>query len=134
MARSLLGICGMPTSQHCVLGRSGETLACEELARRGYAILDRRYRTRAGEIDIVCRDGDVLVFTEVKTRRTGRYGVPAEALTVAKRRQVAAMAADWLARHHVRPSRCRFDVVSIRIAPDGRAEIEVFANAFLAGE
>jgi putative endonuclease len=124
----------MRTSQHCALGRSGETLACEELARRGYAILDRRYRTRAGEIDIICRDGDVLVFTEVKTRRSRRYGAPAEALTVAKRRQVAAMAADWLARHRVRPTRCRFDVVSICIDPDGRSQIEVIANAFLAGE
>jgi putative endonuclease len=124
----------MAISQHCALGRSGEELACEELARRGYAILARRYRTRAGEIDIVARHGDVLVFTEVKTRRSVKCGVPTEALTIAKRRQVAAMAADWLARHRVRAVRCRFDVVSVVLRPGSEVRIEVFPDAFLAGE
>ena len=52
----------MACSQHCAIGKSGEDLACDELTSRGYAVLERRYRTRAGEIDIVARDGTALVF------------------------------------------------------------------------
>ena len=63
------------------LGISGENLACDALARQGYAILARRYRTRVGEIDIVAQDGETLVFVEVKTRTSGNFGVPAEAVT-----------------------------------------------------
>ena len=56
------------------LGKRGEDLACEELERRGYAIVDRRFRTRCGELDIVARDGDVLVFVEVKARSGSSFG------------------------------------------------------------
>jgi putative endonuclease len=120
-------------SQHCVLGQTGEDLACEELRRQGYAILARRYRTRGGEIDIVAREGDTLVFAEVKTRRSLRCGEPAEALTRGKRRQVAAMAADWLARHRVAARSCRFDVVTISF--DGsRPAVRVMRGAFAADD
>jgi putative endonuclease len=124
----------MPASQHCVLGKSGEDLACEELVQRGYAILERRYRTRAGEIDIVAREGDRLVFVEVKTRRSVRYGDPAEAVTAVKRRQIALMAADYLARRRPRARACRFDVVAVTIAPDASAHVHVIRNAFMVGE
>ena len=62
------------------LGKFGETRACEELARRGYAVLARRYRTRAGEIDIVARDGPTIVFVEVKARTSERFGGGAAAI------------------------------------------------------
>jgi putative endonuclease len=119
---------------HCALGKTGENLACEEITRRGYAILARRYRTRAGEIDIVARDGDAIVFIEVKTRRTGRRGTAADAMTVAKRRQVGQMALDWLARHRLMSARCRFDVVAIAFGDGGRSTVTVIPNAFAIGE
>jgi putative endonuclease len=119
-------------SQHCALGKTGEDLACDELRRRGYAILDRRYRTRSGELDIVARDGGVLVFVEVKTRASSRYGAPSDALTPAKCRQVAAMAADYLVRRRPRAHGCRFDVVAVTFDDTGRPAIEVIPNAFEA--
>lgn len=117
-------------SQHCALGKAGEDLACEELRRRGYAVLDRRYRTRSGELDIVARDGPTLVFVEVKTRVSQRYGSPFEALTPAKCRQVAAMAADYLVRRRPSARACRFDVVAVTFDQYGRPVIEVIRNAF----
>jgi putative endonuclease len=116
------------------LGLAGEELACAELRRRGYAILARRFRTRRGELDIVARDGDTLVFVEVKARRATRYGTPQEAVTWEKRRRLAAMADDFLARARLGSVPCRFDVVAVRVGsgePDG---VEVFPDAFVVGE
>lgn len=96
-----------------ILGKSGEQAAVDELQRRGYAILDRRYRTARGEIDIVARDGDTIVFVEVKVRETGECGTAAEAVTPQKQRRLAYMAADYLARHGLMDQPCRFDVVAI---------------------
>jgi putative endonuclease len=121
-------------ARHLDLGESGEDLACRALERRGYAILERRYRTRAGEIDIVARDGAVLVFVEVKARRSGRFGHPAEAVTPGKRRRVARMAADYLARRRPRVSSCRFDVVAVTIGADAAPVVEVIPGAFSVGE
>jgi putative endonuclease len=95
------------------LGISGETRAVAELARLGYAILDQRYRTRGGEIDIVAEDGETIVFVEVKVRRTAEKGTAAEAVTPAKQRRLVAMAVDYLARHGLQARPCRFDVVAI---------------------
>jgi putative endonuclease len=114
------------------LGKLGEDLACRELVRRGYAVLARRHRTRYGEIDIVARDDETIVFIEVKARRTKRYGTAVEAVTSRKQRRVAAMALDYLARAHRLEARCRFDVVAIdRIGTD-RPEIRLISNAFPA--
>jgi putative endonuclease len=112
-----------------LLGKSGEELACTELQRRGYAILDRRYRTRFGEIDIVARDGDVTVFVEVKARAGRSFGVGAAAVSTWKQRRVAQMAVDYVARHQLHDRPCRFDVVTIEVGDDG-ARIEVFRSAF----
>ena len=130
MVRDLLRFHPVAKSQHCALGKTGEELACEELRRRGYAVLDRRYRTRSGELDIVARDGPTLVFVEVKTRVSVRYGSPFEALTPAKCRQVAAMAADYLVRRRPSARACRFDVVAVTFDQYGRPVIEVIRNAF----
>jgi len=124
----------MRKSQHCTLGRTGEDLACAELRRRGYAILDRRYRTRSGELDIVARQGRTLVFVEVKTRASPRFGTPLEAVTAAKRRQVVAMAADYLARRRPGGSLCRFDVAAVTFDEGGRPAVEIVTDAFAAGE
>src|SRR5262245_59143491 len=80
------------------LGKDGEDLACRELRRRGYAILERRYRTRFGEIDIVARQGETTVFVEVKARDGGEFGGAAAAVTPWKQRRLVAMAVDYMAR------------------------------------
>ena len=116
-----------------VLGKSGEDVACGELERRGYAIVARRYRTRAGEIDIVARDGTTIVFVEVKTRRHGDFGDPLEAVTAGKQRRLTLMALDFLARVKPGSVPCRFDVVSVRWAEQTGPQVEVVKNAFLAG-
>ena len=108
---------------------SGEALACAELQRRGYAILERRYRTRAGEIDIIARDGSTVVFVEVKTRMGSACGGAAEAVTTWKQRRVAHMALDYLSRHGLHDYPCRFDVVAIDVE-DGQPRIAVYPNAF----
>ena len=111
------------------LGKLGEELAVRELQRRGYVILERRYRTRHGEIDIVARDGETLVFVEVKARADAEFGTAADAITPAKQRRVVRMAEDYLARRRVGDRPCRFDVVAIML--DGRAQaVEVFPEAF----
>ncbi|HUR32280.1 MAG TPA: YraN family protein [Vicinamibacterales bacterium] len=114
------------------LGEIGENLACDELRRRGYAILARRYRRRGGEIDIIARDGATLVFVEVKMRAGTDFGSGADAVNGVKQRRLVAMASDFLARYRLADRPCRFDVVSITLKDDGPA-IEVYTNAFEAG-
>jgi len=109
-------------------------MACAELARRGYAILARRYRTRFGEIDIIARDGDAMVFVEVKARRTKRLGPAAEQIPFWKRRRIVAMALDYMAWAGAMTHRCRFDVVAIDNAVTERAVVRVIANAFQPAE
>lgn len=117
--------------ERVVLGEMGESLACGELERRGYAILERRYRRRGGEIDIIARDGDgrTTVFVEVKTRNGSAFGTGADAVTWVKRRRLVATALDYLVRNRLTNGPCRFDVVAIAIGKDG-AVVEVIQNAF----
>ncbi len=112
------------------LGKSGEDLACRELRRRGYEILARRYRTRAGELDIVARDGAVVVFIEVKTRTTDAYGAPGEAVGPRKQHKIWLMATDYLLRRGWYDRPCRFDVVAITVDRDGRRVVQVIPGAF----
>jgi putative endonuclease len=125
-------LCVAPMSHSRIaLGKRGEDLACSELERRGYAILARRHRCRAGELDIVARDGPTLVFVEVKAREGSEFGAGAEAVTWQKQRRIVRLASEYVMRNHLTGDRCRFDVVSIRF-DDGRAVIDVFQNAFSA--
>lgn len=113
------------------LGKSGEDLACAELERRGYAILERRYRSRYGEIDIIARAGETLVFVEVKTRSGQAFGGAGAAVTAWKQRKVARMAEDFLARRRIVDEPCRFDVVTVDF--DGEhPRIQVYPHAFTA--
>jgi putative endonuclease len=117
------------TQQRVSLGKLGEDLACGELERRGYAILARRYRRRGGELDIVARDGDTIVFVEVKTRDGDAFGDGREAVTALKQHRIVQLALDYLMRHHLTACPCRFDVVSIRFDA-GRPTIELIPHAF----
>lgn len=121
--------------QNITLGKSGENYACLDLERRGYAILDRRYRTRAGEIDVVARDGDTLVFIEVKARRSRRFGAAVDAITGQKRRKLLQMASFYILARRLGHARCRFDVVTVTFGTGERLpKIEVIKAAFDAGD
>ena len=123
------------TVQRQELGKSGEDLAVEELERRGYANLARRYRTRHGEIDVVARDGETIVFVEVKVRTTGEFGTAAEAVTPSKQRRLVSMATDYLVRHRLMDWPCRFDVIALDDEPgrEGKGAgkvLTLYRNAF----
>jgi putative endonuclease len=121
----------LPTDHQVVLGKSGENYACWELERLGYEILERRYRTRVGEIDIVARDRGTLVFIEVKARRSGRFGPPAEAVGARKRLKLMQMASSYIFAKRLSNDRCRFDVVSVTFGAGERLpKIEIFKAAF----
>ena len=117
------------TRERQEFGKEGEDIAVDELERRGYEILARRYRTRYGEIDIVASDEGTIVFIEVKARATAEFGTAAEAVTAQKQRRLASMATDYLARNHLVDRPCRFDVVAID-GLGGSMEITVYAGAF----
>jgi putative endonuclease len=95
------------------LGRLGEAAAAEALERAGLKVVARRFRLRIGEIDLIAEQGDLVVFVEVKTRRTSRFGAPAEAVTRVKRERMARAALAWLSRTGRLDRRCRFDVVEV---------------------
>jgi putative endonuclease len=117
------------TDARIALGNIGEDLACEELERRGYAIIARRYRRRGGELDIIARDGQTMVFVEVKAREGRAFGEACEAVTANKRRTITRLALDYLMRHRLTECACRFDVVSIHF-DSGTPVIDVYQNAF----
>ena len=121
----------MPGDTRQTLGKLGEDLACAELARLGYVILERRYRTRYGEIDIVARSGGSLVFGEVKARDGSEFGGGEAAVTLYKQQRIIRMAIDFLARRRMQDQPCRFDVVTIDFE-GGRPKIEVYPHAFTA--
>lgn len=115
------------------LGLEGETRACRALEGRGYRVIERRYRTRFGEIDIVARDGATLVFVEVKTGAGRRFGDPMAWVTPQKQRRLVAMATDYLARRRAHRMPVRFDVVGIDMtAPEG-PRVTVLPDAFRPG-
>jgi putative endonuclease len=129
----------MPADTRRARGETGERIAERHLQRRGYEILQRNYRTRYGEIDLIAVDPCAIVFCEVKTRvAAGRSG-PARALDAigpAKRRRVRMIASQWLAAHAgaaERPRRAelRFDAIGITLAADGRLlELDHLEGAF----
>jgi putative endonuclease len=117
------------THARIALGKTGEDLACEELERRGYAIIARRYRRRGGELDIIARDGQTMVLVEVKAREGRAFGEACEAVTANKRRTITRLALDYLMRHRLAGCSCRFDVVSVHFE-SGAPVIDVYQNAF----
>ena len=107
-------------------GAAAEELAAMFLEGRGLRIVERNYRCRFGEIDLVARSGAVLVFVEVRARKSEAFGGAAGSITAAKRRRLVAAARHYLAKHRVSRA-CRFDVVLVR----GREQqIEWLADAF----
>ncbi len=109
-------------------GRVGERRAETALVARGYTIVERNFRCRRGELDLIARDGDVLVFVEVRSRADGRRGSALATIGAVKQRQLARVAEAYLAIRRVRPTRCRFDVVGIT-----GDEVTVVVDAFRLG-
>ncbi|MBO5408138.1 MAG: YraN family protein [Clostridia bacterium] len=100
------------------IGKLGEQKAKNYLKRRGYQILDSNYRTKAGEIDLIVKDQDCLVFVEVKTRTSEEYGTPAEAVSFYKQQHMLKSAQYYLLRHGGE-CECRFDVIEVRLPARG---------------
>lgn len=113
-----------------LLGRAGERAAERHLRREGMRVLVRNYSAAPGELDLIARDGDTLVFVEVKTRRAG---VPAEAVTAEKQKRLTLTALHFLRRHRALEVKSRFDIVAIIWPPGARVPtIEHIRNAFEA--
>jgi putative endonuclease len=110
-------------------GLQGEELAVRHLKKKGYRIIERNFRTRAGEIDIIAKHKGQIVFAEVKTRHTNRYGHPKLAVTDHKQRKISMVALAYLKRHYAVETSARFDVVTIQSSEEGPT-IEIFPNAF----
>lgn len=107
------------------LGAAGEALAERWYRRHGYKVVDRNWRCRAGELDLVLRRGQTIVFCEVKTRSSRRFGHPLEALTPAKQARIHRLAMQWLEATRTRRKDIRFDVAAVE-----RGRVEVFESAF----
>ena len=110
-------------------GASNEALAARSLIAAGYQLVERNFACDAGELDIVARDGTVLVFVEVRSRSSGDHGEAAEMVTPAKRRRVSHIAAIYLEMRRPRFEECRFDVVAIT-----GDDVQIIKDAWRAGD
>ena len=107
------------------LGAEGEALAARHYESQGYTVLDRNWRCRDGELDLVVRKGGTLVLCEVKTRTSAAFGTPAEAVTAVKQRKLRLLARTWLASSSFHPTEIRFDVAAVLAG-----ELDLIENAF----
>jgi len=105
-----------------LLARIGEEAAARLLTARGYRILERNLRRRRGEIDIIARKGEEIVFVEVKSRSSEDFGSPAEGVAGAKQRRLADLAAGYIAAHFRREVKWRFDIVEVWLTPEGKVQ------------
>ncbi|MBI2854813.1 MAG: YraN family protein [Chloroflexi bacterium] len=112
------------------LGALGEKLAADHLKKRGYRLVERNYRCREGEVDIVARQGDCMVFVEVRTKTSDAFGTPEESITTAKRGRMIKAALLYLGSHNSLPEDWRIDVVAVELDSKGKpTRIEIIENA-----
>ena len=112
----------MPADERAAAGGRAERLAAEFLVARGLSIVERNFRCRRGEIDIIARDGDTLVFAEVRLRTRSDFGGAAASITATKRARMTAAALYYLARRSRTPPPCRFDALLLDGLESGRIE------------
>jgi putative endonuclease len=117
------------TQERLSLGKKGEDLAVAQLRALKYKIIERNFKCVLGEIDIIAREKDTLVFVEVKTRRTRDFGGPAAAVNARKQRQLSKVALTYLNMKKLGQMPARFDVVAVELIPPAPC-IEVLRNAF----
>lgn len=114
-----------------ILAEKGELVAAKFLKKKGYNILQRNYRRKAGEIDIICYDHGSIVFVEVKTRGSDSYGAPELSVTEAKKSQIIKVASYYIAEKKIEGIDVRFDVVSVFYPPAKKhPTITLYKNAF----
>jgi putative endonuclease len=111
------------------LGRKGEDLAASHLRNLGWEVLERNYRTKLGEIDLVCRDHDSIVFVEVKTRASADFARPDESVTQRKQAKLRRLVEEYLVAHRLEASDVRFDVLGVTLS-GRRPEFEHIVGAF----
>ncbi|MCZ6669758.1 MAG: YraN family protein [Acidobacteria bacterium] len=114
-------------------GKRGEEIALRHLEKNGYHILERRFRTRFGEIDLIADEGGDLVFVEVKTRTGPLFGSPEEAVDQRKQRRLIRLASAYLQKRRWEDRSCRFDVVAVVLIPGEREQIRLFRDAVSVG-
>ena len=112
------------------LGRRAEAAAAAHLERAGWTVLAMNWRFRHKEIDLIACRGGLIAFIEVKCRSASRYGVPAEAVTLSKRRDLAAAAHAWISRSRPACTAFRFDLCSVTLTPDGQLHVEHVEDAW----
>ena len=112
------------------LGARGEAEVAAWYEAHGYRVLDRNWRRREGELDLIVERGRLVVFCEVKTRRSDRFGAPVEAITREKRQRLRILAAKWLDERRAAVRELRFDVASVMPDSDGRLAVQVLEGAF----
>ncbi|MEW4489774.1 YraN family protein [Thalassoglobus sp. JC818] len=117
-----------------LFGDHGERIAARFLKRNGYRILRRQARGPFGEIDLIAKHQDTIVFVEVKTRKSTNRGHPSEAVTDQKQRQISRAALAWLKKNNLLNHRCRFDVIAILHTPGQEPEIKHIVHAFESTE
>ncbi len=111
-------------------GDLGEQAAVEYLIKNGYSILQRNFRTRYGEIDIIGRDEDYIAFIEVKTRKNNEFGLPCEAVTKNKQNKIIRMAMMYISQKRLYGLNFRFDVIETIISNDKIRYLRLIKNAF----
>jgi putative endonuclease len=112
-------------------GRRGEELACTFLVKKGYDIVKRNFRFGHGEIDIIARKEDLLIFVEVKTRTNYEFGEPELAITKSKQKQIIKIAKAYLYINEIYNMQCRFDVVAIMLEKYKEPRLNHIENAFI---
>lgn len=113
-----------------LLGALGEDISCKYLSNSGYKVIERNFRCRAGEIDIIAIQDDTVVFIEVKTRSGGNYGSPSEAVSKSKQMKIIKTALFYMQKKKLLDNMCRFDVMEIIIDEDHNYNINLIKNAF----
>ena len=110
-------------------GEKGEALAVQRLKKAGYKIIKTNYRNRLGEIDIIAKENDTIVFVEVKSRRSVNFGNPKQAITLQKQKKISMVALSYLKTMGLDTARARFDVVTV-ISNRDTPQVEIIKNAF----
>lgn len=113
------------------LGNLGESIACEYLIEQGYHIIQRNYSCKVGELDIIASERDTLVFAEVKTRSSDKFGLPSEAVSYSKQKKIAKTALSYIAYKKLFQYMCRFDVIEVTVdEAQGTHEVNLIKDAF----
>lgn len=115
------------------LGARGEDLAVRYLKKKGYKVIERNYRCQWGEIDLIAREGDTLIFVEIKSRSSSGFGLPQDAVNRFKQNKLIEVARAYLAERRLTDDiTMRFDVVAVQLTPSG-PEMELIKDAFQTG-